>query len=286
MQPTKERNLTSIYINYESEHLMFDCGEGTQRQMKFAGLKPTNLTRIFISHFHADHVLGLAGLMRNLEANDYNKILCIYGPSGLNKFFNNMMNSAYYNQKLKIKLIEIKDNTIIEFEKFKIKVYALEHSVPSYAFRIEENDKRKINIEYTSKIGLIQHPILGDLQKGKDIVWKDKKITAAKATKILKGKVVTIVFDTGYCKNAINAAKNSDLLISESTFSEEHKEKAKEYKHLTAKQAALIAKNSKSKKLILTHFSQRYKEVNIMKKEAEEVFKNVEIADDLSVFNI
>lgn len=286
MQPTKERNLTSIYMNYDKEHLLFDCGEGTQRQMKFAELKPTSITRIFISHFHADHVLGLAGLMRNLEANDYNKILYIYGPEGLQKFFNNMLNSAYYKPSVNVKLIEIKDKMSVEFEKFFVKIFKLEHSVPSFAFRIEEKDKRNINLEYTKKFGLTQHPLLGELQRGKDIIWEGKKITVSKGTKLVKGKVVSIILDTGYCKNAVVAAKNADLVISESTFVEEHKDKAKEYKHLTAKQSALIAKNAKAKKLILTHFSQRYKETETAKKEAKEVFKNVECANDLMVVNV
>ena len=286
MQPTRERNLTSIYVNYDKEHLLFDCGEGTQRQMKYANLKPTSITRIFITHFHADHVLGLAGLMRNLGANDYNKTLHIFGPSGLEKFFDNMMNSAYYTPNVKVKLIEIKDNMKITFEKFIVKVFKLEHTVPSFGYRIEEKDKRKINLEYTSKFGLTQHPLLGDLQNGKDIIWEGKKITVARATKLVKGKVLSIILDTGYCNKAIEAAKNADLLISESTFLNEHEDKAKEFKHLTAKQAAIIAKKAKAKKLVLTHFSQRYKDVNLAKKEAEVIFKNVEVANDLSVMNL
>ena len=101
MQPTKERNLSSIYFNYESENFLFDCGEGTQRQLKIAKLKAPKLTRIFISHYHGDHILGLGGILRTLEANDYNKILHIYGPKGLEKFYNNIINSAYKGKGIK-----------------------------------------------------------------------------------------------------------------------------------------------------------------------------------------
>ncbi len=286
MQPTRERNLSCTYLNYEAEHILFDCGEGTQRQMRIADLKPTKLTRIIISHFHADHVLGLGGLMRNLEVNGYTGTLQIYGPKGIEKFYNNIVNSAYYGTGLKVKLIEIKPGKIVDEPKFYIEAFALDHSVPSYGFSFVEKDKRKIDLDYLKKFGLKQHPILGDLQKGKDIVWEGKKITVKNATKLVKGKKISIILDTGYCENCIKIAKDADLLISESTFSIEEKDKAKEYKHLTSQDAAKIAKKSKVKKLILTHFSQRYKDEKILEQEAKKIFKNVESAKDFLEINI
>jgi len=280
MQPTRERNLSAIYMNHDSEHILFDCGEGTQRQMKIAGISPTKLTKVIISHFHADHVLGLGGLIRNLEANDYNKTLYIYGPKGLEKFFYNIVNSAYHKLSIKVKLIEFKPGIIINEQKFIIEAFSLDHSVPSYGFRFEEKPKRKINLEYLKKFGLKQHPLLGELQRGKDIVWDNKKITVKKATKLVSGKVVGLIFDTGFTKNCIKVGKGADLLISESTFSIKEKQKAKEYKHLTAEDAAKIAKNAKAKKLILTHFSQRYNEIEELKKEAQKVFQNTICAHD------
>lgn len=286
MQPTRDRNLTAIYFNYDSEQILFDCGEGTQRQMKIAGIAPTKLTKVIISHFHADHVLGLGGLIRNLEANQYNKVLHIYGPKGLEKFFNNIVNSAYYKSSIKIKLIEIKPGIIIDEEKFEIEAFLLEHSVPCFGFRLKEKDRRKINIEYLSKFGLTQHPLLGELQKGKDIVWEGKKITVKQGTKIVKGKIISFIFDTGYSQKLIKVARDADILISESTLSAKEKEKAREYKHLTTEDAAKIAKKSKVKKLILTHFSQRYKSTKDLQKEAQKLFQNVECAYDFLTVEI
>lgn len=280
MQPTKERNLSSIYFSHEAENILFDCGEGTQRQIKIAGLKATNLTRIFLSHFHADHVLGLGGILRNLDANQYNKTLYIYGPEGLSKFFHNIIHSAYYGKGIDVKLIEFKDNDIINCDKFTIEAVKLGHSVPSYGFIIQEKEKRKINLEYTLKFGLTKHPLLGELQKGNDIIWEGKKITAKKGTVLIKGKKLGIINDTGMCNGCLKVGKNADLLICESTFSHEDKEKAEEYRHLTSKQAANIAKKSNCKKLILTHFSQRYKNTDEIKKEAKSIFKNTECAED------
>lgn len=286
MQPTRERNLSSIYFNHDSEHILFDCGEGTQRQMKIAGLKPTKLTKIIISHFHADHVLGLGGLMRYLDANGYEEELQIYGPKGLNAFFNNIMHSAYFGQGVKVKLTEIKPGKIVDEERFTIESFPLKHSVPSFGFVIKEKDKRKINIEYTSKFGLKQHPILGELQKGKTIIWEGKKITPQKATTIVQGKKVGIIWDTGICDNCIKIAKDAEVIISESTFSINEKNKAKEYKHLTTEDAAKIAKKGKAKKLVLTHFSQRYKDTEELLREAKKVFSNTTCAHDFLEINI
>ena len=218
MQPTKERNLSSIYFSYEAENILFDCGEGTQRQMKFKELKANKLTRIFISHFHADHVLGLGGILRTLEANEYKETLFIYGPAGLQKFYNNLVNSAYGGKGIKVKLIELKTGKIFDSKKFFINCSKLDHSVPSYSFSIIEKDKRKMNLEYLSKFGLTKHPLLGKLQEGKNITYEGKKITAKKATKIVKGRKLTIIADTGYTENAVKLAKDSDLIISERTF--------------------------------------------------------------------
>ncbi len=281
MQPTKERNPSAIYVNYETETLLFDCGEGTQRQMRLAGLKPTKITRVILSHYHGDHVLGMPGLLSNLNANEYNGTLEVYGPQGIEEFVKKVRELARIkNDELKIKTIELKEGNIIETDKFVIIAKKLNHSIHSYGFSFIEKYKRKINLEYTSKFGLKQHPLLGELQKGNDITWNGKKITAKKATIIVPGKILSLIFDTALSQSCLDIAKDADLLICESTFIDEEKQKAAEYKHLTASQAGEIAKKAKVKKLILTHFSQRYKDIEIAKKEAQKYFKKVECAED------
>lgn len=280
MQPTKERNLSSIWFSHGSENLLIDCGEGTQRQMKIAGLKPTKLTRILISHWHGDHVLGLGGLIRYLSANNYNNMLYIYGPRGIEKFVSNILNSCVFGGNVKLKLIEIKNGNIFENKEIYIEAFRLNHTDVCYGFNIIERDKRKIDVRYLSKFGLKTHPLVGDLQKGKDIVWKGKKIKVKDATKVVKGGRISFIIDTGYSDEIVKSVKGADLVISEATFLDELKDKAKLYKHLTAKQAAEIAKKAKVKKLILTHFSQRYKNSNELLKEAKKVFKNSRCAKD------
>lgn len=279
MQPTKERNLSAILLSYKNENLLFDCGEGTQRQLRLADLKPTKITKILISHLHGDHIFGLPGLMQNLEVNNYSGVIEIYGPKGIKEFFNFLFRLGVF-KKLKYKIIEIKEGIIIKNKDFSVRAYKLDHYGICYGYEFVESDRRKINLDYLKKFGLKQHPIIGKLQEGKSIVWKGKKIDVKKATYLIKGKKIAFILDTAYCNNCLKLAKDADLVISESTFMEDLKDKAKEYKHLTSKQAALIAKKSRAKRLILTHFSQRYKDINELLKEAKSVFKNTECAED------
>ena len=158
--------------------------------------------------------------------------------------------------------------------------------MPCLGYSFIEKDKRKINLNYLKKFGLKNDPIIRDLQKGKDIIWKGKKIKNKPATTIRKGKKITFVLVTGFTKKIINLAENSDLLICESTHSDELKEKAEAYHHLTARQAGEIAKKAKVKELILTHFSQRYKDVTFLLKETKKVFKNTKAANDFDSFDI
>lgn len=281
MQPTKERALPSIHLSYRDENILLDCGEGTQRQMRIAGLKPTRLTKILITHNHADHLLGLAGLIRNLVANEYKGTLEIYGPKNIDYYLKNLINCTIPpNITFNIKLAIVKEGIIFENQYFKIEALRLKHTTECFGYSIIEKDKRKMNMVYLKKFNLTQHPILGKLQKGEDIVWENKKITAAKATTIVKGKKLTYTTDTAFCKEAIELAKDSDLLIAEATFADEQKDEAASYLHMTASSAAEIAKKAKAKHLILTHISQRYKDSKLLEKEAKKIFKNVKVAED------
>ena len=285
MTPTKERNVSAIAINYKSELILIDCGEGTQRQIKFAKLKPNKISKIFISHWHGDHVLGLGGLIRTLGSNNYNKELEIYGPVGTKKYFTNLMNACIFNEKIKVKIKEIESGICFENKDYIIDCLPLNHSCPCIGFSFIEKDKRKIKLDYTKKFGLEQHPLLGELQKGKDITYNNKKIKVKNATELIPGKKITVLLDTEECLNAIRLAKNSDLLISEGTFMEKEKNQAKEAKHLTIKQAVSIAKKSKVKELIITHLSQRYKSEKELLKETKE-FKKTKIAKDFMEIEI
>ncbi len=278
MHPTKERNLFSILFTYGPENILIDCGEGTQRQLRMIDIPSTKITRIFLTHLHGDHVNGLLGLFQNLQANQYNKQLEIYGPLGLKKLMKNI--SEIIGGRLEIKINEIQQGIIFKNKEFYVEAKELEHSVKVYGYSFIENDKRKMNLDYLKKFKLTKHPLLGELQKGNDIIYDKSKIKAKDATYLVKGKKLTVITDTRYCDNAVKLAKDSDVLVCESTYNKELKDKANEYKHLTSEDSAAIAKKSKSKKLILTHFSQRYPNVDFLVKEAKKIFKNTIDAKD------
>lgn len=279
MVPTKDRNHSAILLNYNSENILIDCGEGTQRQLKIAGISPNKLTKILITHWHGDHVLGLPGLIQTLSANDYTKTLEIYGPTGSKRFFAKMLEAFLLDGKIDVIIKEV-NGPFFEGKEFSLEAFPLKHDCKCNGYSFIEKDKRKINLEYTQKFGLSQHPLLGELQKGKDIIWKGKKITANKGTFFIPGKRISFISDTSFFDDCYVYVKDSDVLICESTFSKKLEEKAREYKHLTSEQAAIIAKKAKVKRLILTHFSQRNKDTNDLRNEARKVFKNTECAYD------
>lgn len=278
MHPTKERNLFSVLFRYKSENILIDCGEGTQRQLRMINIPSTKTNKILLTHLHGDHINGLPGLLQNLQANQYSKDLEIYGPVGLKKLMYHIFEIA--GLRMRVKINEIKSGIIYKSKDFYVEAKELQHSSKVYGYSFTEHDKRKINMNYLKKFNLKRHVLLGNLQKGKDVVYNGKKIKAKDATILVKGRKLSLITDTVYCDNCIKLAKDSDLLVCECTFSKELKDKAKAFKHLTSEDAANIAKKSKSKKLILTHFSQRYKDTERLVKEAKKIFKNTVDAKD------
>jgi len=227
MVPTKERNHSAIFISYKNEGILLDCGEGTQRQFKIAGISPTKITKIFISHWDGDHVLGLPGLLQTLSSSEYNKCLEIYGPKNTKKFMSNLFKTFYFDNKLNLKIHELKQGKFFENSGFILEAFDLEHKVPTLGINFIEKDRRKINLSYTKKKQIPEGPLLGKLQNNHSIKFKGKVIKPENATYIVKGKKITYIADTVYCKNCIKFSKDSDILICDATYSSELEEKSK-----------------------------------------------------------
>lgn len=281
MTHTKERNQSGILLTYKGENILFDCGEGIQRQMKIAGIALPVLTKILISHWHGDHVLGLPGLLQSLAASEYSRTLDISGPKNIDRQIRNAL-AAFggYEPPIPLRIKEASEGTVFSEKDFIIKCTSLKHSVPCIGYSFEETDRRRINLEVTKKLGIPEGPLLGQLQDGKPILWNGKKITPEEATYIVKGRKIVIIVDTVLTQSCIELAQGADLLICEATYSSKEKEAAKKYKHLTATDAAQIAAKANVKKLILTHFSQRYKNTQETEEEARTIFNNVICAKD------
>ena len=281
MVPTKERNHSGIFIKHKTEGILVDCGEGTQRQLKYSNIKPSKITRILISHWHGDHVLGLPGLFQTLNNSEYEGTLKLYGPSEVKEKIKLMMETFSFNIEFNFEIIRLVPGEIINATNFRIFAHELKHSVESYGFVLKKKNRRKIKLGYIKKLGIPEGPLLGKLQNNKKIKWQGKTISPKEATYTIQGKKVGIITDTMLCNNCNKIAKDADLLISEAVYLSELEDKAKEYMHLTAKQAALVASRNNVKKLILTHFSQRYKSTEELCDEAKIYFPNTDCAYDL-----
>ncbi len=281
MVPTKERNHSSILLSYKAEGLLVDCGEGTQRQLKIAGIKPTKVTKILLSHWHGDHVLGVPGLIQTLGASEYNRTLEVYGPKGTKKHFKAMFEAFVFDRPFEIKVVEVEKGVFFENKDFKLEAWPLKHGITTLGFAFIEKDRRRIDVKAVKKLGIPEGPLLGKLQDGETITFKGKKVKPDDTTTIVDGKKIAFISDTLPCQNCYKLAQDADLMVCEAAYSSELEDKAMQYKHMTAKEAGLIASRSNVQKLILTHFSARYKNTHDIQEDAQNVFENVECAKDL-----
>lgn len=286
MVPTKDRNQSGVFIRYKNDGILVDCGEGMQRQFKQKGIPLSKITKILITHWHGDHVFGLPGVISTLGAEEYQKTLEIYGPRGTKRCIENMFKAFVFDIKIKFEIYEIKETKFFENRDFYLEALPLEHNVVTLGYSFVEKDIRHINIKKVKELGIPQGPLLGKLQNNEVINFKDKKINPKDVTYIEKGKKITIITDTVPCKNAIKLAKDADLLICESTYSSKLEEKGEAYGHMTGKQAGLVANQANAKKLVLTHFSARYKTTHEVEEDARNVFNDSIAAKDFMVLNV
>ncbi len=281
---SKNRNHPSIALKAFGEVFLFDCGEGTQRQMIYTNVSPMKIDKIFITHYHGDHILGLPGLLQSLSLNGREERLTIYGPRGLDRLESAIYSLGYCAIDFPVDFVEIDTGTVIETEEYIIKAQLVKHNVPNLAYSIEEKKKPRFLREKAIELGVPVGPLFGKLHNGEEVEVDGKII---KPEQVLgnprKGIKITYSGDSKPCEEMIEFAKDSTLLIHESTFTKEDSTNAEEHFHSTSIDAARIAKKSNSKELILTHISTRYGEeyAKLMLNESREVFENTKLARDL-----
>ena len=281
------RNHPAIILKAFGETMLFDCGEGTQRQLIFAKVSPMKISKIFLSHYHGDHILGLPGLLQSMNFRGRETKLTIYGPKGLNTLKNAIFNLGYCKIDFPIEFIEIGTETIESCEEYIIKSQDVNHQVPCLAYTVKELKKPRFLREKAIELGVQVGPAFGKLHNGEEVEVNGKII---KPEQVLgparKGNKVTYSGDTTPCEEMIEFAKDSTLLIHESTYVNEDADKAKDNFHSTSSDAARIAKKSNSKQLVLTHFSTRYTSLDDLLKEAKEIFENTKLAKDFMKIEI
>ena len=279
--PSVDRNTSSILLNYSGCKILFDCGEGTQRQMMKAKTG-FNLEAIFITHLHTDHFIGIFGLLETMSLNGREKPLSIYSPNSkfLRKLFREF---GYHNLEFPVRVVGLKDGDFVRFENFKVLAFKTDHIVESLGYAFIEDERRgKFNVEKAKELGIPPGPLYSKLARGEAVEFGGRIITPDMVLGEKRpGWKVVYTGDTAPVEKLLEIAKNADLLIHDAAFTSDLNDWAKETKHSTARDAAVIAKKANVKKLVLTHISARYsKEPEKLLEEAKQIFENVVVAED------
>lgn len=283
-QPTRFRNHGAYLLRWNGEGLLFDPGEGTQRQFIFAEIAPPTVTRIFVTHFHGDHCLGLGSMLLRLNLDKVTHPIHCYYPASGKAYFDRQRHGTIYRENINIIEHPVTGPGIVhQDENFTIEADYLNHGVENFAYRVTEPDTIKFDKEKLKALG-IHGAIMQELLREKKIMHEGKEILLDEVSRVRKGDSFAIVLDTRPCKGALNIARNANLLLCESTYLDSENELAKSHNHLTAKEAAKLAHDAGAKELILTHFSARYLDLRPFEKEAREIFPNTFAADDLKQF--
>ena len=285
--PTEKRNHIAIFLQYDKEGILIDCGEGTQRQFRKAKINPGKITKILITHWHGDHILGIPGLLQTLALSGYKKILEIYGPRGTKKYVKELLKVFHFVNDIKIDAKEIdKDGIFFENKDIFLESKKMTHGCPCNAYVFVEKGKRRIDKKKLMKSKLPSGPLLQKIKEGENIIYKNKTYLSKNLTYVQGERKISFILDTSFNDRIIPFVKNSDLLVIESTYAYDIEDTAKNYKHLTSTQDAEIAKKASVNKLVLTHISQRYKNPQKLLNEASKIFKKTYLPDDLDSFEI
>jgi len=283
-RPAYGRFTTSQYLNVGSQAFLIDAGEGFQLQLNKFGLKPNRIQNIFISHLHGDHILGLPGFLNSLNLGGRTKPMTIYSPPGLKEWFTLFQELSTGHLSYPLEFIDLTSNSsqvVLQTEEIKVTAFPVEHRIPTYGFRFDESLK-EFNID-PDKIKALDLTIteIKEIKSGMDIIREGKRIPFQDIVFPRKpSKSYAYCADTNYTDLFLDLIKNVDLLYHEATYLKDMTEQARERKHSTAEEAAKIATMARAKKLLIGHFSSRYKDLQPLLAEAKEIFQNTYLALD------
>jgi ribonuclease Z len=284
--PTRYRNHNGYLLRWDEEGLLFDPGEGTQRQMIFADVTATSISRIFITHFHGDHCLGFAGITQRLSLDRVPHPVEVYFPASGAVFYDRLRKASIYHAVATLVPHPISEDGVVhEDEKIVISAKRLDHSVDCYGYRMQEKDRRTMLPEKLEALG-IRGRAIGELQKNGSITIDGRTIQVDDVSLPKLGQSMAFIMDTRPCPAAIELARNVDLLVCESTYLSTEATEAHEHGHMTAKEAATIAREAGAKRLVLTHFSQRYQSTEPFLEEAKQIHGDVVLAKDCKRYDI
>lgn len=290
--PRVNAHPTAQYLEINSRHFLIDCGEGTQSQMRKYKVGFSKINHIFISHLHGDHFYGLIGLISTFGILNREKKLTVYGPKGIQEII--LLQLDHSKSKIKFELVfheltSHKSELIFEDKKVEVHTIPLAHRVYTNGFLFKEKEKpRKLDMKTINQFKEIEICDYNNLKAGKDFKLSTGQIIKNSSLTKDPEKPLSYSYcsDTSYKEDIIEIIKDSDLLYHESTFLSDKEELAVKTRHSTARQAAKIASKATVKRLILGHYSSRYKDISLFLEEAVEIFNNVDLAESGKVFSI
>lgn len=283
-RPTVERNVSAIAVHREGETMLFDCGEGTQRQMMRYGASFA-LADIFFTHFHADHLLGVVGLMRTMALQGRTDPLHLWGPRGARRILQRAESLGFERLAFPVEINEMAADERLQRNGYEIIAFAVDHrGSASLGYVVaEEERKGRFNPDVARELGIPEGPLWGRIHRGMPITLEDGRVIEPSALVGPRrpGRRVVITGDTRPCDATIDASRGADLLVHEATFGDEEAERAKETGHSTAREAAEVARTAGARRLVLTHVSARYsRDAMELDREARAVFPNVTLGRD------
>ncbi len=288
--PSAKRNVSATAVRRGGEILLFDCGEGTQRQFQKSPLSHMAVTKIFLTHLHGDHCFGLLGYLKTMALNDRQEPLLIFGPPGVLQWMEHAMRIAPVREAFPVEVIEMEPDKPIRFrEGYTVTAARGDHSVPAFAYRLQEDprpgmfDKPK-----ALELGVPEGPMFGTLQRGGSVTTPDGRTVRPEDVMGAgrPGRSIVVSGDTRPSERVVRLAHDADLLIHEATYTNAHQELAEENQHATAAEAAQVARDAGVRALWMHHVSPRYDESLTHLEEARAVFEASDLADDFTTLDV
>jgi ribonuclease Z len=280
--PTRHRNHNGYLLLWDGEGLLFDPGEGTQRQLLLAGVAASSITRLCLTHFHGDHCLGVPGVVQRFSADGVAHEMRAYFPASGAEYFARLRHACSFHERANVIEVPVDaDGPIAQGGFGALEAMRLEHSIDAFGYRLIEPDGLRFAPALLARHG-IAGPAVGELQRTGSIRVNDRTVALADVSAPRRGQRFAFVMDTRLCDAVYELADGADMLVIEATFLNDDADLATRYGHLTAAQAARVAQECGVRRLVLTHFSQRYPDLGRHRDEAAAVFGgDVVVAEDL-----
>jgi len=286
--PTPQRNVSAIAVQMGPGILLFDCGEGTQRQFMLSSASFMKVTNVFITHLHGDHFLGLPAMIQSMSFSGRTKPLYVHGPEGMEKAVRSMLELGYFTPGFHVLTRELEEEDEVEFPGFRVVAVRADHTVPAFAFVLQEDPRPgKFNPERARTLGVPEGPLFSKLQGGEAVVVGGKTVYPDMVLgPKRRGRKLLISGDTRPSQDIIEAGKGADLMVHEATLHSSLSQEASAYGHSTAAEAAEVARKAGVRLLCLYHFSNRYEDAKVLLDEARSIFPSTILAEDLASLQV